>query len=247
MTGQSVAQADPKGLLAAAAEEYKQYVVSQVDALKQASQDFTDKIKAGDVEGAKTAYPVARIYYERIELIAESFQDPQNNLDQKIDDAQGGVPFTGFHRLEQGLWGELKPDTNAIADSTGVCIFWTGFWLYPPISVDDQINLMSYATGMDLDEARAITIAKRINALTRAYNVRRGINRRADIKIPHRFFRETPLPPDVKLDRKKFNKMISSFYKLRGWNYKGIPAKKELEKLDLHDVRQDLEQRGYYK
>ncbi|NIV91553.1 hypothetical protein GWN42_01820, partial [candidate division KSB1 bacterium] len=47
-------------------------------------------------------------------------------------------------------------DTNAIADSTGVCIFWTGFWLYPPISVDDQINLMSYATGMDLDEAKAI-------------------------------------------------------------------------------------------
>ncbi len=138
-------------------------------------------------------------------------------------------------------------DTNAIADSSGVCIFWTGFWLYPPISVDDQINLMSYATGMDLDEAGAITIAKRINALTRAYNVRRGISRRADIKIPQKFFHETPAPPDVKLDRKKFNKMISSYYKLRGWNYKGIPGKKELERLDLHDVRQDLEQRGYYK
>jgi aldehyde:ferredoxin oxidoreductase len=138
-------------------------------------------------------------------------------------------------------------DTNAIADSSGVCIFWTGFWLYPPISVDDQINLMSYATGMDLDETKVITIAKRINALTRAYNVRRGINRNADIKIPDRFFRETPLPPDVKLDRKKFNKMISSYYKLRGWNYKGIPSKTELERLDLHDVRQDLEKRGYYK
>ncbi len=138
-------------------------------------------------------------------------------------------------------------DTIAISDSTGICIFWTGFYLYPPISVDDQINLMSYATGMDLDEAKAILIAKRINALTRAYNVRKGINRRADIKIPERFFRETPAPPDVKLDHKKFNKMISSYYKLRGWNYKGIPAKKELERLDLHDVWQDLEQRGYYK
>jgi aldehyde:ferredoxin oxidoreductase len=137
-------------------------------------------------------------------------------------------------------------DTNAIADASGICIFWTGFWLYPPISVDDQINLISYATGMDLDETKAILIARRINALTRAYNVRRGINRRADIKIPEKFFRETPPPPDVKLDHKKFNKMISSYYKLRGWNYKGIPSKKELERLDLHDVRQDLEQRGYY-
>jgi aldehyde:ferredoxin oxidoreductase len=138
-------------------------------------------------------------------------------------------------------------DTNAIADSSGVCIFWTGFWLYPPISVDDQINLISYATGMDLDEAKAIMIAKRINALARAYNVRRGIRRKDDIKIPQRFFRETPPPPDTKLDHKKFNKMISSYYKLRGWNYKGIPGKKELERLDLHDVWQDLEQRGYYK
>jgi aldehyde:ferredoxin oxidoreductase len=137
-------------------------------------------------------------------------------------------------------------DTNAIADASGICIFWTGFWLYPPISVDDQINLISYATGMDLDETKAILIARRINALTRAYNVRRGINRRADIKIPEKFFRETPTPPDAKLDHKKFNKMISSYYKLRGWNYKGIPSKKELERLDLHDVRQDLEQRGYY-
>ena len=138
-------------------------------------------------------------------------------------------------------------DTNAIADSSGICIFWTGFWLYPPISVDDQINLMSYGTGMDLDEAGAITIAQRTNALIRAYNVRKGINRNADIKIPERFFRETPAPPDVKLDRKKFNKMISSFYKLRGWTYKGIPSKKELERLDLHDVVQDLQKRGYYK
>jgi aldehyde:ferredoxin oxidoreductase len=106
---------------------------------------------------------------------------------------------------------------------------------------------MSHATGMDLDETKAITIAKRVNALIRAYNVRKGISRNADIKIPERFFREKPAPPDVKLDHKKFNKMISSFYKLRGWNYKGVPSKIELERLDLDDVRQDLEKRGYYK
>ena len=137
-------------------------------------------------------------------------------------------------------------DTNAIADSSGVCIFWTGFWLYPPMSVDDQINLIAYATGMELDEAKAITIAQRINALTRAYNVRRGIHREEDIKIPERFFRETPEPPDYKLDHKKFESMISNYYKLRGWNDKGIPDMRELERLDLHDVSQDLEERGYY-
>jgi iron uptake system component EfeO len=120
VSGPSVAQADPKGLLANAASEYKRYVVSQIDALKQAAAEFAEKVKAGDIAGAKAAYPVARLYYERIEPIAESFQDPNDNLDQKIDmridDAKAGVPFTGFHRLEQDLWEGAKPDTNQIAD-----------------------------------------------------------------------------------------------------------------------------------
>lgn len=135
-------------------------------------------------------------------------------------------------------------DTNAIADSTGICIFWTGFWLYPPISVEDQLNLISHATGREVDMPTAMKIAKRINALTRAYNVRKGIRRKDDLKIPQRFFLETPAPPDSKLDAGKFKKMVSSYYKLRGWNYKGVPSRKELDRLDLHDVRWDLEKRG---
>ena len=135
-------------------------------------------------------------------------------------------------------------DTNAIADSTGICIFWTGFWLYPPISVEDQLNLISHATGREVDMPTAMKIAKRINALTRAYNVRKGIRRKDDLKIHQRFFLETPAPPDSKLDAGKFKKMISSYYKVRGWNYKGVPSRKELDRLDLHDVRWDLEKRG---
>ncbi len=135
-------------------------------------------------------------------------------------------------------------DTNAIADSTGICIFWTGFWLYPPISVEDQLNLISHATGREMDMSTAMKIAKRINALTRAYNVRKGIGRKDDMKIPQRFFVEMPTPPDVKLDADKFKRMISNYYKLRGWNDQGVPGCKELERLDLHDVHADLAKRG---
>ena len=135
-------------------------------------------------------------------------------------------------------------DTNALADSSGACIFWTGFWLYPPMGVDDQIGLIAHATGMSLDEAKAIEIAQRINLLTRAYNVRQGIRRKDDVKIPSKFFREDPPPPDNRLDPQKFERMISAYYKLRGWNYQGIPKKKELDRLKLQDVSQDFQQRG---
>jgi aldehyde:ferredoxin oxidoreductase len=135
-------------------------------------------------------------------------------------------------------------DTNALADSTGICIFWTGFWLYPPISVEDQLNLISTATGRAMDMPTAMKIAKRINALTRAYNVRKGIRRKDDFKIPQRFFEETPAPPDLKLDADKFKNMISSYYKVRGWNDTGVPSREELERLELHDVYQDLAKRG---
>ena len=110
--------------------------------------------------------------------------------------------------------------------------------------MEDQLNLVSYATGRELDLPAAMKIAKRINLLTRAYNVRKGIRRKDDLKIPKRFFVETPPAPDIKLNQGKFKKMISKYYKLRGWNYQGVPSRKELDRLDLTDVRRDLEKRG---
>jgi aldehyde:ferredoxin oxidoreductase len=134
-------------------------------------------------------------------------------------------------------------DKNCIADCTGICIFWTGFWCYNPINLDDHINLISYAAGFNLDLNDAMNIAKRIGALTRAYNVIIGI-RRKDDRVPEKYFQITPNPPYFKLEEDKFNNMISKYYELRGWNSEGIPSREELDSLGLNFVRQDLEQRG---
>lgn len=134
-------------------------------------------------------------------------------------------------------------DKNILADCTGLCIFWTGFWRYNPINLGDHIDLISSATGMDIDETEAMKIAKRIGTLFRAYNVITGI-RRKDDTVPEKYFREPPPPPYSRLDHGKFNKMIDEYYKLRGWNSEGIPTKEELDRLGLDYVRRDLEQRG---
>jgi len=54
-------------------------------------------------------YAAARIPYERIEPVAESFGD----LDPRIDARENDVPvdeFGGFHRIEKALWVENTTD-----------------------------------------------------------------------------------------------------------------------------------------
>ena len=58
---------------------------------------------------AKALYPAARIPYERIEPVAESFGD----LDPRIDARENDVPpseWGGFHRIEKALWEEGTTD-----------------------------------------------------------------------------------------------------------------------------------------
>jgi iron uptake system component EfeO len=117
VTGQAV-QVDTQGKFKEAADSYKRYVTSQVDALVPAVTAFVAAIKRGDTATAKSLYPTTRTYYERIEPVAEAFPD---NLDPRIDlreaDLEPGQRWTGFHRLEKDLWVTgPQPDTNEIAD-----------------------------------------------------------------------------------------------------------------------------------
>jgi iron uptake system component EfeO len=90
--------------LAQAGTDYQRYVQSQTGALVEQTTAFVNAVKAGDIEGAKALFPVARTYWERIEPVAESFAD----LDPIIDGREGGQAegedFTGFHRIEKALW-----------------------------------------------------------------------------------------------------------------------------------------------
>jgi iron uptake system component EfeO len=106
--------------LAAAVQSYQQYVRSQVASLVDQTAAFTAAVKAGDVARAKSLYPIARTYYERIEPVAESFGDLDPQIDARADDIEPGTDWTGFHRLEKDLWsgGDLTKDA-AIADRLG--------------------------------------------------------------------------------------------------------------------------------
>jgi iron uptake system component EfeO len=118
VTGSAARSVDENTRLAEATTGYQRWVTSQIEALVPKTQEFVDAVKAGDVETAKTLFPVSRTYWERIEPVAESFGDIDPKIDGREDDERDpGVQFTGYHRLEKDLWVDgLQPDSPAMAD-----------------------------------------------------------------------------------------------------------------------------------
>lgn len=117
VTGDAQKAVDTDAKLADATASYQRYVNSQSVALVDKTREFVDAVKAGKVDEAKALFPVARIYWERIEPVAESFGDIDPKIDGREDVIEEGMEFTGYHRLEKDLWvSGLQPDSNAIAD-----------------------------------------------------------------------------------------------------------------------------------
>jgi iron uptake system component EfeO len=87
--------------------EYKVYVKKEVDVLVAETRKLTDAVKAGKLMEAQKFYAPAHQHYERIEPIAELFNDLDGSMDSREDDFEkkaGDPKFVGFHRLEKGLF-----------------------------------------------------------------------------------------------------------------------------------------------
>lgn len=93
--------------------DYKLYVLDNLEQFSSHTREFTDAIKAGELQRAQALYAPTRVYYERIEPIAELFADLDASIDAREDDYEQGVQdptFTGFHRLEYGLFHTRSTD-----------------------------------------------------------------------------------------------------------------------------------------
>ena len=148
VTGAATRPIDIKARLGEATADYRRYVVAQVAALVPMTQQFTDAIKARNVDQAKALFPMTRAYYERIEPVTRSFPTLDPKLDGREDDPRdAGVNWTGFHRLEKDLWVDgLKPDTPQVADQL----------------LTDVKDLQTRTTSMQLDPADLATGAKEL-------------------------------------------------------------------------------------
>jgi iron uptake system component EfeO len=95
-----------------AISRYRDYLEKNTAELVSTTAPFVAAVEADEVEKAKALYAPARIPYERIEPVAESFGD----LDPRIDARANDIPpneFGGFHRIEKALW--VEGTTNGTA------------------------------------------------------------------------------------------------------------------------------------
>ena len=117
VTGSAAKQSDANALKARATTLYADYVANNASALEEETAKFVASVKAGKADEAKAAYARTRVYYERIEPVAEKFGDLDPAIDAREADLKQGDQFTGFHRLEKDLWKTgLQPDSGQIAD-----------------------------------------------------------------------------------------------------------------------------------
>lgn len=89
--------------------DYKVYVQNEAKQLVEKTEGFVAAVKAGDIDKAKAQFAPTRYHYERIEPIAELFNELDPAIDARADDykAQEKDPeFGGFHRIEYALWVE---------------------------------------------------------------------------------------------------------------------------------------------
>jgi iron uptake system component EfeO len=108
-------QSNPQ--LAAAVSGYSAYVSQNTASLVTSTQQMCAAIDAKNLSQARLRYPKARVFYERIEPVAEVW----GNLDTDIDGRWENPvtvksQFLGFHRIEQMMWAD-----NTLTGAAQMC------------------------------------------------------------------------------------------------------------------------------
>ncbi len=117
VTGEAKEKSQAPADVEQAKARYLDYVRGQVDGLVAQTEVFVGHIKSGDLDAAREEFGRTRTFYERVEPVAESFQDLDPDIDMRWDDTEDGQqPFIGFHRLERFLW---PPKADEIGDAPG--------------------------------------------------------------------------------------------------------------------------------
>ena len=93
--------------------EYKVFLAMQSNTMLKGADALQTAIEAGDLEAARVAYLQARAPYKRIEVIGGRFADLSAKIDPVatyLEKREDDPAFTGFHRIESGLWGANSTD-----------------------------------------------------------------------------------------------------------------------------------------
>jgi aldehyde:ferredoxin oxidoreductase len=129
-------------------------------------------------------------------------------------------PFTSEGKAELVIGMQ---DDNSVKFSAIWCDFWA-------ISTERMAEILTLLLGREFTAAELTTIGERIYNLAHLFNEREGFDRKDDY-LPARIHNEkltTGFTSGRSLPKEEYEKMLSEYYKLRGWDENGkITAEKK--------------------
>ena len=169
---------------------------------------------------------------------------------------EAGEPLS-YHPVAKARSVIFYENLFEIIDSLGVCKFQYGHVPFFHSSKEELIRLKGYlvdlysaATGFNMTWENLVHAGERAYQVERAYIIREGMSRKDDLQ-PERIFNEdieAPHPGGLpRIDKKKYEQMLDTYYNLRGWDENGRPTLKKLEAIGLPEIAKQLKQYRVFK
>ncbi len=110
-------------------------------------------------------------------------------------------------------------DRCTLFDSLIICRFYRDFYTWEELS-----KIISLTTGINMDKEQLEEKASLITNNTRCFNIREGLTLDDDT-LPPRLLDEK-LEGGKGITRDELNTLVQDYYRVRGWNDRGIPSEK---------------------
>ncbi|RLC20568.1 MAG: aldehyde:ferredoxin oxidoreductase [Deltaproteobacteria bacterium] len=109
-------------------------------------------------------------------------------------------------------------DRCTLFDSFILCRFFRDLYPWEELS-----KLLFLTTGLSYDQTKLASSAAKIKDNTRRFNLQEGLTS-ADDTLPPKFF-DHKLEDDKGITKDELQKLVADYYKIRGWDAKGISPK----------------------
>ncbi len=124
----------------------------------------------------------------------------------------------------------LQQNVAAAIDSLVVCKF-----AHLAVSMEYLARALNAVAGLDESTDGLIRVGERVWNLERLYNLREGFSA-ADDTLPRRLLEE-PVPAGPSQGWvTHLAPMLAEYYRARGWDAQGVPARRKLEELELWSI-----------
>ena len=118
-------------------------------------------------------------------------------------------------------------DLTAVIDSLGLCLF-TSFAL----TVDNYRDMFNAIAGENFSTDELLLAGERIWNIERVFNLKAGISADQDA-LPKRLLKDPISQGASKGHVHRLSQMLPEYYKLRGWDERGVPTDETLTQLGI--------------